>query len=88
MTDYAIIGDTAYVCGGLNFSVFRDGRQLPGGLELHGFSDSMHEFIALYTDGETLYAADDRKGIYIVEPNDTQTGLRYYEIGGEPWEAN
>lgn len=88
MTDYAIIGDTAYVCGGLNFSVYRDGKQLPGGLELHGFNDSMHEFIGLYTDGETLYAADDRKGIYIVEPNDTQTGLRYYEIGGEPWEAN
>ena len=32
-----------------------------------------------------MYAADDRKGIYIVEPNDTQTGLRYYDIGGEPW---
>lgn len=85
MTDYAIVGDTAYICGGLNFSVYRDGNQLSGRLELHGFNDSKHEFIALYTDGENLYAADDRKGIYIVEPNDTQTGLRYYDIGGEPW---
>lgn len=67
--------------GGLNFSVYRDGKQLPGGLEIHGFGDATHEFIALYTDGENLYASDDRKGIYIVEPNVTQTRLRYYDIG-------
>lgn len=88
MTDYAIVGDTAYICTGLNFSVYQDGKQRPGNLELHGFNDATHEFIALYTDGENLYAADDRKGIYIVEQNDTQTGLRYYDIGGEPWGAN
>lgn len=88
MTDYAIVGDTAYICTGLNFSVYQDGKQQPGNLELHGFNDATHEFIALYTDGEHLYAADDRKGIYIVEQNDTETGLRYYNIGGEPWGAN
>lgn len=88
MTDYAIVGDTAYICSGLNFSVYQDGKQLPGNLELHGFNDATHEFIALYTDGENLYAADDRKGIYIVEQNDTQTGLRYYDIGGETWGEN
>lgn len=88
MTDYAVINDTAYICSGLNFSVYQDGKQQPGNLELHGFNDATHEFIALYTDGENLYAADDRKGIYIVEPNDTETGLRYYNIGGEPWGAN
>lgn len=88
MTDYATVGDTVYLCGGLNFSVYRDGKQLPGSLELHGFNDATHEFIALYTDGKNLYAADDRKGIYIVEQNDTGTGLRYYNIGGEPWGAN
>ena len=88
MTDYAVINDTVYICSGLNFSVYQDGKQQPGNLELHGFNDATHEFIALYTDGEKLYAADDRKGIYIIEQNDTETGLRYYNIGGEPWGAN
>lgn len=85
MTDYAVINDTVYICSGLNFSVYQDGKQQLGNLELHGFNDASHEFIALYTDGENLYAADDRKGIYIVEPNDTETGLIYYNIGGGPW---
>ena len=83
-----MINDTVYICSGLNFSVYQDGKQQPGNLELHGFNDATHEFIALYTDGEKLYAADDRKGIYIIEQNDTETGLRYYNIGGEPRGAN
>jgi hypothetical protein len=85
MTDYAVIGDTAYMCGGLSFSVFSDGKQTSKSLELHGFNDASHELIALYTDGENLYAADDRKGIYIVEENEYGTELIYYDIGGEPW---
>ncbi len=80
-TDYAVLGDKIYICGGLNFTVIENGRKKPMLTELHGINDGRHEFAALYTDGETLYAADDRKGIYIVEPNSHETGLVYYEIG-------
>lgn len=80
-TDYAVIDDKIYMCNGLNFNILENGQKKPMLLELHGINDGRHEFIALYTDGEILYAADDRKGIYIVEPNPYENGLEYYEIG-------
>lgn len=87
MTDYAIINSNIIVCNGLNFSVVNDSGKTSLSLELHGYNDGRHEFIALYTDGKSLYAADDRKGIYIIEENSYSNGLIYYEIGGTPWES-
>ncbi|MDE7192326.1 MAG: DUF5050 domain-containing protein, partial [Oscillospiraceae bacterium] len=86
MTDYAVVGGKAYLCSGVNFNVFENGMTRSAIMELHGFTDGTHEFAALYTDGERLYAADDRKGIYNIEENETG-GLIYYEIGGTPWKA-
>ncbi len=70
------------MCNGLNFILLENGKKKPMLLELHGMNDGRHEFIALYTDGKTLYAADDRLGIYVVEPTPYGNGLEYYEIGG------
>lgn len=81
-TDYAVIDGRIYMCNGLNFILLENGQKKPMLLELHGMNDGRHEFIALYTDGKTLYAADDRLGIYVVEPTPYGNGLEYYEIGG------
>lgn len=86
MTDYAVIDGKAYMCLGLNFSIYEDGKSRSSMLELHGFNDGRHEFAAIYTDGERLYAADDRNGIYNIEETETG-GLIYYEIGGTPWRS-
>ncbi len=85
MTDYAVIGGKIYLCSGLDFSVYENGKSKNITLELHGFNDTTHEFAALYTDGKRLYAADDRKGIYNVEEGPYSTTMIYYEIGGTPW---
>ena len=86
MTDYAVIDGKAYVCTGLNFSIFENGKTRSAMLELHGLNDGRHEIIGLYTDGERLYAADDRKGIYNIEENEYGMMI-YYEIGGTPWRS-
>lgn len=87
MTDYAVIDNRIYVCKGMSFCVVSDSGRTNPVLALHGLNDCTHEFIALYTDGQTLYAADDRKGIYIVEEDEYSVCLIYYEIGGTPWKA-
>lgn len=87
MTDYAVVGNKAYLCSGLNFDIVENGKARSAMLELHGFNDAGHEFTAVYTDGEKLYAADDRKGIYNIEETETG-GLIYYEIGGTPWKSS
>ena len=86
MTDYAVIDGKAYVCMGLNFNILENGKKRNAMLELHGLNDGRHEFIGLYTDGERLYAADDRKGIYNIEENEFGMMI-YYEIGGTPWKS-
>lgn len=84
-TDYTIIGDNIYICTGMNFAVYENGKLKRYITEMHGMDDWGHDFIGLYTDGQNLYIADDRKGIYIVEKNEYDTGMIYYEIGGTPW---
>lgn len=69
----------------MNFAVYENGKLKRYITEMHGMDDWGHDFIGLYTDGQNLYIADDRKGIYIVEKNEYDTGMIYYEIGGTPW---
>lgn len=79
-TDFAVVGDTIWLCHGTSFTKIKDGVKKRMILELHGFSDTGHELVCLYTDGETLYAADDRRGIYVIKENDYGTGVSYDDV--------
>ncbi|MBQ9947461.1 MAG: DUF5050 domain-containing protein [Oscillospiraceae bacterium] len=76
-TDFAVVGDTIWLCHGTSFTKIKDGVKKRMILELHNFSDTGHELVCLYTDGRTLYAADDRRGIYVIEENEYGTGVSY-----------
>lgn len=76
-TDFAVVGETIWLCHGTSFTKIENGTKKHMILELHGLNDTGHELVCLYTDGETLYAADDRRGIYILTENEYSTGVSY-----------
>lgn len=79
-TDFAVVGDIIWLCHGTSFTKIKDGVKKRMILELHGFSDTGHELVCLYTDGKTLFAADDRRGIYVIEENEYGTGVSYDDV--------